>query len=137
MSLAQDRQAIIDVTIAYCWALDEKRFDDLADVFLPDGVAIYAGARCEGVAAIAAFCKKALSRLDCSQHMVSNHQVAVDGDHATSRCYFHAQHVWEASPSGRNYIVAGRYEDQLSRSERGWRIKDRVLTVMWTEGERH
>ena len=132
---SEDRRAIIDVTIAYCWALDEKRFDDLADVFLPDGVAIYAGARCVGVPAIAAFCNRALGPLDCSQHLVTNHQVAIGGDSATSRCYFHAQHVPPAATGEANHIVAGRYEDRLSRTAAGWRIAERVLTVMWRTGE--
>ena len=40
----------------------------------------------------------------------------------------------EAAVGGPNYIVAGRYEDRLARTDVGWRITHRTLTVMWTEG---
>jgi hypothetical protein len=32
--------AIVDVTIAYCWAIDERRRDVLGDGFLPNATAI-------------------------------------------------------------------------------------------------
>jgi hypothetical protein len=129
-----DHQEIIDLTIAYCWAIDGRRFDDLRDVFVPDAVADYAGTEHVGVDAIIARCSSALSPLDASQHMVNTHQVAVDGDTATSRCYFHAQHVRSAAPGGANYIVAGAYDDRLVRTAAGWRITHRTLTVRWTDG---
>ena len=31
-------------------------------------------------------------------------------------------------------MVAGRYEDRLVRTDAGWRIAHRTLTVMWTDG---
>ena len=69
--------------------------------------------------------------LDVSQHMVSTHQFAVDGDRATGRCYLHAQHV----AGGGQFVVAGRYEDRYRRTPDGWRIEHRTLTVMWTAGD--
>jgi 3-phenylpropionate/cinnamic acid dioxygenase small subunit len=129
-----DHQQIIDLTIAYCWAIDDRRFDDLRDVFVPNGVADYAGTEHVGIDAIISRCSSALSPLDASQHMVNTHQVAVDGDNATSRCYVHAQHVRRAAPGGANYIVAGVYDDRLVRTADGWRIAHRTLTVLWTEG---
>ena len=76
----------------------------------------------------------ALRHLDDSQHLVGNHQVTVDGDSATHRCYLQAQHVRHAAVGGPNYIIGGRYEDQLSRTPDGWRIAHRTLAVMWKEG---
>jgi hypothetical protein len=129
-----DEQAIIALTIGYCWALDSRQFADLREVFLTDGVARYAGRDAEGVDAIMARCSAALSPLDESQHMVANHQVHVDGDRATSRCYFQAQHTRRGLEGGENFIIAGRYEDECIRTPEGWRIKHRVLTTMWSEG---
>ena len=34
-----DHQAVIDLTIRYCWALDGHRWDDLRSVFLADATA--------------------------------------------------------------------------------------------------
>lgn len=129
-----DRMAIIELTHAYCWALDTHEWDDLRQVFLPDATAELGGSHLEGIEAIIARVALALTPLDDSQHMVSTHQIEVDGDRATCRCYLHAQHVRRAAPGGPNYVVAGRYEDELVRTSEGWRIARRSLIPMWTEG---
>lgn len=128
-----DRVAIIDLTIAYCWALDTRDWGALDDVFTPDAHADL-GLAASGIEAIKRRVSSALGMLDDSQHMVTNHQVAVDGDRATCRSYFHAQHIRQATPGGPNFIVAGRYEDSLIRTQAGWRIADRRLVVMWRDG---
>ncbi len=129
-----DERAIIDTTIAYCWAIDTRRWDVLRDrVFLADATASL-GSPLEGVERIVARIDFALSPLDTSQHMISNHDVTIDGDTATSRCYFHAQHVRRGAEGGPNYIVAGIYADDFLRTSAGWRIKHRTLTVLWTDG---
>ena len=129
-----DERAIADVTIAYCWAIDNHEWDVLRkSVFLSDATANL-GSELVGVEPIIDRCNGALGRLDTSQHMVSNHQIAIDGDSATCRCYFHAQHVRKAAEGGPNYVVAGIYADQLVRTANGWRIKHRNLSVLWTQG---
>jgi ketosteroid isomerase-like protein len=130
-----DRLAIIDVTIAYTWALDTHDWDALDDVFTPDATASLL-VELEDREAIKERIRRALTPLDDSQHMVSTHDVRVDRDTATSRCYLHAQHVRHAAEGGPNYIVAGRYEDRFTRTPDGWRIAHRTLTVMWTDGNR-
>ena len=129
-----DREAVKALTIAYTWALDRKEFDRLRDVFLPDATARLGGVDCDGIDAIIARISAALSPLDDSQHLIGNHEVVLDGDTATSRCYLHAQHVRRDAEGGPNYVVAGRYEDRVERTPAGWRIRHRDLTVMWTDG---
>jgi hypothetical protein len=129
----EDRLAITDLTIAYCWALDGRRWELLDDVFTADAAAEL-GEAVSGLPAIKARVSSALGMLDDSQHMVTNHQVEVEGDRATCRCYFQAQHVRKAAIGGPNLIIAGRYEDELVRTSAGWRIHHRVLTVMWRDG---
>ena len=129
-----DRQAVVDLTVAYCWAIDRHEFEELRTVFLPDATARLGDVECDGIDAIIARISGALTPLDDSQHIIANHEVHVDGDRATSRCYLHAQHVRRAADGGPNFVVAGRYEDELVRTPAGWRIARRVLTSMWTEG---
>ena len=76
----------------------------------------------------------ALEFLDDSQHLVGNHEVTVDGDTGTHRCYLQAQHIREVPDGSPNYMIAGRYEDRVQRMPDGWRLGDRTLTVMWSEG---
>lgn len=130
-----DERAIVDVAVRYCWALDTRDWDALCDVFLPDATAdLASGTALVGVEAIAARCEAALGHLDSSQHIVSTHQVDIDGDAATHRCQLHAQHTRAAAAGGANYVVGGRYEDRMVRTADGWRIAHRGLVMMWTEG---
>ena len=131
--LLVDRAAITDVTIRYCWALDTKDWAVLDTVFTEDAN----GDLLEDVVGRVAIKKRvetALSRMDETQHLISNHQIVVRGDTATCRCYLQAQHVRKAAHGGPNFIIAGRYEDELKRTADGWRITFRRLVVMWTDG---
>jgi hypothetical protein len=128
-----DRQQIVDVTLAYTYALDAKDWDALDDVFTVDATA-YLTEELDGREAIKGRVRRALESLDLSQHMVANHDVRIDGVSAVCRCYLQAQHVREAAPGPPNFIVAGRYDDRFVRTSVGWRIARRELTIMWTEG---
>lgn len=132
-ALLRDRAAIVEVTNRYAWALDTRSWDDLDDVFLSDATA-FMTEDLVGREAIKARVRRALEPLDLSQHIIANHQIVIDGDRASCRCYLQAQHVREAAGRSPNFIVAGRYEDQLVRTADGWRIAHRDLVIMWTDG---
>ena len=74
----------------------------------------------------------ALTPLSATQHLISNVVVRLDGDRAESSCYLQAQHVKTGTAGGDNFIIAGRYDDQLVRTPDGWRIRERRLQAMWT-----
>ena len=133
-----DEREIVGVAVRYCWALDTRDWDRLAEVFAVDATAelMTGGSTLEGLDAIVARISGALARLDETHHMVSTHEVRVDGDAATHRCYLHAQHVRHGVDGDPNYVIAGRYEDRLVRTADGWRIVHRRLTPMWTHGNR-
>jgi hypothetical protein len=133
MDQLADLQAIVDLTIAYSFALDERLFDDLDDVFVPDATADL-GWLLEGRDAIKVRIRDALVPLDASQHLVATHQVHIDGDRATGRCYLQAQHVRANADGGSLFMVGGRYEDRYVRTADGWRIDHRSLIVLWTDG---
>ncbi len=130
-----DEREILQVVTRYCRALDTKDWALLGDVFTADATAdLTRPSLLDGIDAIRSRIRTVLEPLDVSQHLVGNHEVHVDGDDATHRCYFQAQHVRQAASGGPNYIVAGRYEDRLARTDLGWRIVHRTLVVMWTDG---
>lgn len=131
-----DEAAIVDLTIAYCWALDTKRFGDLEAVFTPDATGDYGFVKVSGVREFEDLVRASLDHLDVSQHIVGSHQVNVDGDEATARCHLQAQHTRRGTDGGDNYVIGGYYEDQLVRTEDGWRIAHRALTMTWNEGNR-
>ena len=126
-----DERAILALATGYALALDDRRWDDLAELFTPDATALYGGVEHVGVAAIVARCRSALETLDASHHLVGTHSVELRGDESTHRCYLQAQHVRNRS----HYLVAGQYRDHCVRTEAGWRIARRELHVSWTEGD--
>lgn len=130
----EDRFAIIDVTFRYCWALDSRDLGGLDSVFLEDAQADLLAPRLIGREAIRARIASAINPLDATQHTVTNHMITVDGDRATCRCYLHSQHVRKVAEGSPNYVVAGRYEDELVRTPDGWRIALRRLVPVWSEG---
>ncbi len=132
-----DERNIVALATAYTWALDQRQWDELRDVFASDATATLGSSDLlVGADAIIDRIRAALSPLDDSQHLIGNHDISVDGDRATHRCYLHAQHIRRDASGGPHYIVAGRYEDELARTADGWRITHRNLAVMWEEGNR-
>ena len=125
---------IVSLTVKYCWALDERDWDSLSEVFSSDAYAKYGVTEHKGIDSIIEKCQKALLPLDFSHHMVTNHVVELEGDEATCKCYFQAQHVRNSTPGGVNFIIAGKYEDELTRINGEWKISSRVLTKILTEG---
>lgn len=129
-----DRDEIIDLAIAYTWALDTKHVDGLREVFTPDATAMLRGVECAGVDAIIERIGGAILRFDHTQHLVGNHQVSIEGDVGTHRCQLHSQHVKAGTPGGDNFIVGGFYEDRVTRTPEGWRISHRLMQQTWTAG---
>lgn len=129
-----DERDIINLATRYCWALDRHEFDELRTIFLPDAFARLGETDCQGINAILARIRSALTRLDASQHLVGSHVVDLDGDRAHHRCYLQAQHVLHGAEAGELWMVAGVYEDECVRTPEGWRIERRILSRIWTDG---
>jgi hypothetical protein len=131
-----DRLEINDVLHRYALALDSRDWELLRSCFTADAVAVYfdPADSNEGVDAIVARCWSALQGLDASQHMIGTALASVDGDTASATCYLHAQHVFRGAPGGDHYLIAGRYEDRLVRTDAGWRIQHRTLHFSWSRG---
>jgi uncharacterized protein (TIGR02246 family) len=129
-----DRRAIEDLLVRYATALDTHDWAALAEVFLPDAIAIYDGVRNDGLDAIVEICRRSLEPLTASQHFLGNFVVSLDGDRAGSACYLHAQHYRAGARGLSTYVMAGTYRDRLVRTDLGWRIEHRDLEITWTDG---
>lgn len=131
-----ERQHIIDLLYRYGSSLDDRDWARLATCFTPDAIALYGAelGQQDGYAAIERACRSALEPLDSSQHLISNHEIEIDGDTARARCYLHAQHTKKGTPGGDNFTVGATYLDELVRTPQGWRIKKRELRVTWQDG---
>jgi hypothetical protein len=81
-------------------------------------------------------CATELPKLDATHHMVTNTSVNVDGDRATSRAYFQAQHVKLSLAPDSQLLMAGWVDDELERRAGRWCITDRRWHSSWSSGNR-
>jgi hypothetical protein len=132
----RDRVEIAELCARYMTALDTKDWVLLESCFASAPVFVHPGGRLEGFAAILARTSAALAPLDITQHLLGNVVVSVDGDHARVSSYFHAQHVRAGTDGGDLYVIAGRYDDAVTRTADGWRITERTQTYSWRSGNR-
>src|SRR3954451_23637212 len=60
-----------------------------------------------------------------TKHVTTNLMVEVDGDTATSRCYYTVLQQTDELPL--QPIIAGRYHDRFERVDGVWRFADRLI----------
>ncbi|MDM9379869.1 nuclear transport factor 2 family protein [Chlorogloeopsis sp. ULAP01] len=68
------------------------------------------------------------------QHLTANHIVTVDGDKATCTANFAAQHFLPNERGGNLWAVGGRYDYQLMKIQKNWKIYGCKIHVSWTDG---
>ena len=79
--------------------------------------------------------EKMLSAFPVTQHLMSNIDVQLDGDHATARTMVtNPQGAATSDGPLHFFYVGGRYDDDFVRTPDGWRIANRVETTLWFEG---
>ena len=133
-----DHSAIRDLALRYCAAVDRRDWRLLGELFVPGAtVGVPGSDLMRGTDEIVARYRRGLSRLDATHHMVTNHEITVEGDSARHSCLVHAQHVRHDAVGSPHFIIGGRYEDQLVRTPQGWKFQHRDLVISWTEGNPH
>jgi 3-phenylpropionate/cinnamic acid dioxygenase small subunit len=131
---ATDVVAIQQVLYHYAYALDARDYEALDEVFAADAKLHTSGGTLMSPADYKAMCETELAKLDGTHHMVTNASVTVDGDRATSRAYFQAQHVKRSLAPDSQFLMAGWVDDELERRAEGWRIVDRRWHSSWSTG---
>lgn len=133
----RDRQAIAEVCYRYAFALDARDWAALQTCFTADATAYYRDQNpTHGYAAIETRIRSALAPLSSTQHLIGNVLVTLTlaGAEADSVCYLQAQHVRPGTDGGDTFVIAGRYLDHFVRTPAGWRIAQRRLETIWTDG---
>jgi uncharacterized protein (TIGR02246 family) len=110
---------------AYFRCLDQKRWDEMADLFVPDGaVAAYSGGkyRYEGRDAIVDFMRRNMDRPAFhTSHRVHHPEIEVDGDTATGTWAMEDVNV---DTEFDFYLTgAGFYEDRYRKVDGRWLIE--------------
>lgn len=130
-----DRFEIQDLVFHYSDCIDQRNFDALVDVFAEDAHIDYSvfGGAVGNPAEIIAFLKQALAAFNTYQHLNANVQIRVDGDTATGRVMcFNPQDLKLGKGKSQLFMLGLWYRDKYIRTEKGWRIQERVEEKSWT-----
>ncbi len=129
MSELQDRQDVSDLLIRYATGIDRRDWDLLRTVFTPDCHLDYGEIGVwDGVEAVTEFMDVAHAAAGYLMHRISNIVIDLHGDRATTRCYVDAWIMAADNNSGVN--ARGFYDDEIVRTDAGWRIARRNFTTV-------
>jgi hypothetical protein len=142
MLSATDRTALSDLVHRYAAGVDDRQFDavvelftDTAELTVPDPPTVLDPVhRHTGRAAIAAAIATVAATLRTEHAIVGEVYDAgprADGAHGRVTCIAH--HWMQRGDQVRDLVWHLRYDDEYLRSEAGWRICSRMLTINATE----
>jgi len=129
-----DREDIIELINLYGFAMDTQRWDMFDRIFTEHCDADY-GETSHWMD------RESFKRdfgsfhelFDATQHVMTNHLVAVRGDKASSHTYGSWRLIRHAAGDPPVWDGTGYYDDQWVRTNGGWRIAKRVCRVVfWT-----
>ncbi|MDG2304541.1 MAG: nuclear transport factor 2 family protein [Candidatus Binatia bacterium] len=126
-----DKSEIIDVFNRYATGIDQRDEALFRACFVEDlqvemeGVEPITGGATQWVD----LALSAVGGYETTHHIVTNHDIRIDGDQATGVAYLQAQH-WNPDSS---FLVGGYYTNEFRRTNDGWRISKLTLKVTWTK----
>jgi hypothetical protein len=130
---AADRIELRALVDRYAVAADTRDRDGFVGAFTGDGVlAVGADVELRG-AQIAAPLDYLDAHYERTMHFVGNHDVTLAGDAAHGVVYCLAHHLSRRDGELVDTAMAARYEDDYVRTETGWRIARRAVTIDWEE----
>lgn len=137
-----DKHAIEQIYIRYCELIDAKDFDRLSDVFTEDTYGHYSFAdgstteshsRAALIASMHANLGKT-SLCGATHHNVGNFRVRIEGNRAFAKVNYFAVHRGTGRLEGALYSMWGLYDDELVRTDAGWRVHKRSYSNAVSEG---
>lgn len=133
-----DRAAISDVFHNYASGVDARDWALFRSLFTDDVGVDFSSLAPDLVYNDAdkwtAWVRRAIESIDATQHIITNHVHAIDGDRSQSRSYLQAQHVLRGTPDI-HYLIGGYYTYDMVRAGATWKIKRYSLNITWVSGE--
>jgi len=126
----EDEREIVAVVTRYATAIDRRDWALFRRCFTEDIEADYGSfGKWRGVGEVLGFMEPGHAVLGPTLHRLSNIVVAGTGDSATARTYVDAL-LTSKEPGGETHRGIGYYDDELTRTREGWRIKRRRFTAV-------
>jgi hypothetical protein len=134
--IEHDKAEIIELLNLYGLAIDTHRWDLFDRIFTQDVTFDLgpAGVVWTDLATAKRDLDGFHKTLDNHQHAMTNHLVHIDGDKAYAFTYGIGVLVREAAEGGPAYLWRGWYDDELIRTDLGWRIRRRVARLVYWSG---
>jgi hypothetical protein len=133
----EDRLAIRELMYRYAMAVDSRNWDLYRSVFTADATIDYTdsgGIRAD-LETTVKWLDQGLAPFAGLQHNMTNHVVDLQGGEARSCTYFVAHHTIPDGAGNEDLLtMGGFYRDRLVRTDRGWRIRERVELGEWMQG---
>ncbi len=138
---AGEQADVVATCTEMAWCLDERRWDDLAELFTEeiqfDYTELFGGeAQTISPADLVRSSKALLAHLGATQHLVGAHRVEGAGDRAACRSMVQATHYLENPTGDPLWTVGAQYHMELRRTDGRWRISSVRVVVQWAKGNR-
>lgn len=130
-----DRLEIGDLLTRYCYAVDDREWNAYRDLFTHDAVIDdrVTGGIVSGVEEHVHYLKKALAKVQLSQHAISTILIDVNGNDAKVRAHCSCPMVVDFQGAKTQVFFQGLwYRNRLVRTDRGWKISQLVEEGYWT-----
>lgn len=131
----RDKEQIIELHNTYAMALDTRDWSRLNPLFTDDVSSNYGGIESHGRDELLAMIKSFLGGCGPSQHLFSNHRITVSGNKAISAFYGRVMHAGIGEQKNVLFDFWGEYQDELIRTEQGWRICKRLQVPFHATGD--
>jgi hypothetical protein len=139
IEFAEDRLAVIETCTRMAWYADEREWDALREVFADEVRLDYTSLQGGEPATVprdqlVESWAGLLGELQATQHLVTNHLVAVSGDTASCTAAFQATHLLPNPHGDPFWTLGGSYRFELVRDGERWRISAVTMTATWATG---
>ncbi len=131
-----DRDQLVDLIRTYADGVDARDWSLARSVFTDDAHLDYSsvGVDAGPVDTVLERLAELLAPVSLTHHLLSNHDISIDGATATSRVGLINPFV-VATPERTDVLLfGGWYDDVWTRTDRGWRIRTRTHVGTWHAG---
>ena len=137
-----NKAEITSAVNSYFRALDQKDFDAqrFATIFTTEAkVTRPDGSSLTGPKEISSSHQHSFARFESSQHFLTGHEIAIDGNTASVRANLIAMHMWQGSKTDANkldnfFVAGGVIHATLMQSDGQWKISQMTNAVHWRAG---
>ena len=128
-----DRMDIVDTSIRYATGVDMRDWEIYRSCFTDELEVDFTGTpETQKADDWVNTARQLVSPYTATQHIITNHNITIEGDEATCIAYLQAQHYRSDDTGVSALTVGGYYTNKLVRSPEGWKISKLKLTITWT-----